>query len=488
MPDIDHSHPIPLYYQLKTLLKGQIESGELRPGDKLPTESELCERYQVSRTPVRQALLELANEGLLIRKAGRGTFISPARADNVVLQVTVPDTRWQWPLEEAARLLNRKHPEVALELEFSAAPFYNLHDHLSMAVAQGQAPDISVLDSVRVAEFAHRRYIYPLEELDPDWVVDVKRSIYPSLLAINSYQDKMYAVPTSADSTVVWYRRDWLISESASPPETWGDLLSIGRHFRSPEVRARYGLGSYPLTFVGGQAGGETATYQLLPFIWAAGGDLIRQGEVTIDSRATYSALTFLKDLVYAEKTVSPEVVHSPWDGALNAFAKGEVVMAFGGTYESLLMREAANWDMTTFLDRVGFVPLPAGPGGVPATLVGGMTYGIYRQSRHPRKALALLQQMLVPEILKPFSLQTGQNSAHKAVAEVISTAEDGFLGRTAFLFDRARSRPSLPTYEQVSLQFRKMIEACLTDEISVEGALSRAAERISGITGFPIA
>jgi ABC-type glycerol-3-phosphate transport system substrate-binding protein len=247
-------------------------------------------------------------------------------------------------------------------------------------------------------------------------------------------------------------------------------------------------LGEYPLTFVGGHAGGETATYQLLPFIWAAGGALIRQEKVTIANEATYSALTFLKDLVLSEKMASPEVVHNPWDGALHAFAEGEVVMAFGGTYENFLIREAANWDMRSFLDRVGFVPLPAGPGGVPATLVGGMTHGIYRQSRHPRIALSLLRKMLVPEILKSFSLQTGQNSSHKAVAEVIGTDEDGFLGRTAFLFDRARSRPSLPTYEQVSLQFREMIEACLTDQISVRKAINRAAERISGITGLPIA
>ncbi|MEA1978275.1 MAG: extracellular solute-binding protein [Chloroflexota bacterium] len=488
MTDIDHSHPIPLYYQLKILIKEQIESGKLRPGDKIPTETELCERYKLSRTPVRQALIALVNEGLLIRKAGRGTFVSPIRVEKVILQVIVPDTRWQWPLEEAARLLNRDHPEVMLELEFSVTPLYDLHDHLSMVVAQGQAPDISVIDSVWVAEFAHRRYLYPIDELDSDWVVDLGKSIYPSLLEINSHQGILYAVPTTADATVLWFRRDWLSSEGSSPPRTWADLLSIGRKFQSPEARARYGIGSYPLAFVGGHAGGETTTYQLLPFIWAAGGDLIFQEKVTIDSEATRAALTFLKDLVHSEKLTSPDAVDQPWDGALHAFAKGEVVMAFGGTYENYLIRHAANWDMVNFMDRVGFVPLPAGPGGVPTALTGGMTYGIYRQSRHPMIALAVLQQMLTPEILKPFSLRTGQISANKAVTEVIGTDEDGFLGRTAFLFDSARSRPSLPTYEQVSLQFRLMIETCLTDQISVEGALHRAAERISGITGLPIA
>jgi ABC-type glycerol-3-phosphate transport system substrate-binding protein len=357
-----------------------------------------------------------------------------------------------------------------------------------LAVAQGQAPDISVLDSVWVAEFAHRRYLCPIDELDSEWMVDIGKSIYPPLQAINSYEGKLYAVPTSADATVLWFRRDWLSSEGSSPPKTWADLLSIGKHFQSRKVRERYGLGPYPLVFVGGHAGGETTTYQLLPFIWAAGGDLIIQNKVTIDSEATRSALTFLNDLVHSEKLASPDVVYQPWDGAMHAFAGGEVAMAFGGTYENYLIRSAADWDMATFMERVGFMPMPSGPGSVPTTLIGGMTYGIYRQSRHPKIALAVLQKMLTPEILKPFSLRTGQISAHKAVTEIISTDEDGFLGRTAFLFDRARSRPSLPTYEQVSLQFREMIEACLTGQISVEQALYRAAERISGITGLPLA
>jgi maltose-binding protein MalE len=116
------------------------------------------------------------------------------------------------------------------------------------------------------------------------------------------------------------------------------------------------------------------------------------------------------------------------------------------------------------------------------------MTFGIYRQSHHPMEALALLQQMITLEILKPFSLRTGHNSAHVAVAESIRPDENSFLELTASLFTKARSRPSLPSYNQVSVQFQEMIEACLTGQLSVEEAIRRAAERISGITGLPIA
>ena len=488
MDDIDRSLPIPVYYQLKMLLLKEIEQGKLKPGDKVPTEEELCETYEISRTPVRQALLELVNEGMLTRRAGMGTFISKKGESKVVLHVAVSDKRWQWPLEEAVRLLNKEGNYQKLELKFTYVPLDELHNRLSTYVAHGHAPDISILDSVWVAEFAHREYLIPLSELDREWVDEIKADLYPSLLSANSYQGELYAVPTNADTTIIWYRKDLLSKEGLTPPKTWEDIQHIGRHFSAPEVRERHQLGACPLTFVGGQAGGETTTYQLLPFLWSMGGDIFLDGKVTVNSAANRRALGFLKDLIFAEKLVAPEVVKLPWNGALNAFAEGKVVLSLGGSYENYLIRSVTKWDMNDFLDRVGFVTYPLSPDGFPASLVGGMTYGIYSQSRYPNQAVTLLKRVFTPEILKPFCLQTGHNFSHKSVAEEIDPDDDGFLGRTAFLLEKARSRPSLPTYNQVSIEFQRMIEICLTGQSPIDEAVARAAERISAITGLPMA
>jgi GntR family transcriptional regulator len=63
--DIDRSSPVPIYHQLKSLILEQIESGLWRSGDRIPTEQELCRLHDISRAPVRQALSELAREGVL---------------------------------------------------------------------------------------------------------------------------------------------------------------------------------------------------------------------------------------------------------------------------------------------------------------------------------------------------------------------------------------------------------------------------------------
>ncbi len=62
---LDKSHPLPIYYQLKELLREKIVAGEWQPGEMIPSERELSERYGISRMTARQALKELTTEGLL---------------------------------------------------------------------------------------------------------------------------------------------------------------------------------------------------------------------------------------------------------------------------------------------------------------------------------------------------------------------------------------------------------------------------------------
>jgi GntR family transcriptional regulator len=79
MPTLERSNPVPLYYQLKEVLKQQIRAGHLAPHTAIPSEPELVTQYHVSRATVRQALTELVHEGLLYRQHGRGTFVCEPR-------------------------------------------------------------------------------------------------------------------------------------------------------------------------------------------------------------------------------------------------------------------------------------------------------------------------------------------------------------------------------------------------------------------------
>jgi DNA-binding LacI/PurR family transcriptional regulator len=73
---IDRAASTPLYLQLKSILQRQIESGELVPGDMLPSLRQLCRQYDVSSITIRRALQELVSEGRLHSQQGIGTFVT----------------------------------------------------------------------------------------------------------------------------------------------------------------------------------------------------------------------------------------------------------------------------------------------------------------------------------------------------------------------------------------------------------------------------
>jgi GntR family transcriptional regulator len=85
-PGIDHASRIPFYVQLKELLLEHIEDGTWQPGDQLPSEAELCERFGVSRTVVRQALTELVHDGSVVREQGRGSFVAQPKINEGLVQ------------------------------------------------------------------------------------------------------------------------------------------------------------------------------------------------------------------------------------------------------------------------------------------------------------------------------------------------------------------------------------------------------------------
>jgi GntR family transcriptional regulator len=83
---IDKKSPVPLYFQIERFYEHKILSGELKPGDQFPTESELCDRFSVSRSVVRQAIKGLEDDDLVWRTPGKGTFISPIKRSRHTLR------------------------------------------------------------------------------------------------------------------------------------------------------------------------------------------------------------------------------------------------------------------------------------------------------------------------------------------------------------------------------------------------------------------
>ena len=131
----------PLYRQIKSLILQSLEGGEWRPGEVIPSETELAGRFGVSQGTVRKAVDELAAENLLLRRQGKGTYVAShndpraffrflrleALKGDIGPSISVPLECWRAKAGlEAARVLGIKLAEpiviVRRLLQFSGKP------------------------------------------------------------------------------------------------------------------------------------------------------------------------------------------------------------------------------------------------------------------------------------------------------------------------------------------------------------------------------
>ena len=81
-------YSLPRYAQIKTYIRNQVESGQWKVGERIPSENQLSLDFEVSRMTARRAVQELADENLLLRAPGLGTFVAEPQIAAAVLEIT----------------------------------------------------------------------------------------------------------------------------------------------------------------------------------------------------------------------------------------------------------------------------------------------------------------------------------------------------------------------------------------------------------------
>lgn len=105
---IDKQSHEPAYLQLASFLRQNVATGALRPGDQLPSESQLCDRYGVSPMTVRRAINLLADQGVVVAEQGRGTFVKPVAMGAASFQLAELQTLLSDPERTNVRLLETR--------------------------------------------------------------------------------------------------------------------------------------------------------------------------------------------------------------------------------------------------------------------------------------------------------------------------------------------------------------------------------------------
>ncbi len=164
----------PRYLQIKNEILEKIQTGALRPDDRIPSEHKLAEQYSVSRLTVQRAIRELVSEGLLRRAQGSGTFVT-----NLTHRFSLVEVRDV--VDEITRLGGTPSTEVLLQRRVVPEPEI---DELLELDADTEVFHVTLLQSMDGQPVAHEERfaivdVYP-DFLDQDFT---KRSVFNYLAA-----------------------------------------------------------------------------------------------------------------------------------------------------------------------------------------------------------------------------------------------------------------------------------------------------------------
>ena len=151
---------IPLYYQLETILRKRISSGELARGDLLPSEGALAKEYNMSRITVRQALSSLESDGLIVRKRGKGTFVSKKHT-------YLESPKFTGFIEDLISMGIRTTSKI-LDISMVEGP-QNIQEHLELEVGT----QLFRIEKIRLVEGSPFSYV--LNYLPPDIGQKIKK-------------------------------------------------------------------------------------------------------------------------------------------------------------------------------------------------------------------------------------------------------------------------------------------------------------------------
>jgi len=231
------SGPVPLHHQVYVDLRSSLDAGEWRPGERLPTERDLADRYGCSLITVRRALSELAREHRLERTRGRGTFatVPPIELD-LGGSMSFTEEMQQRGLDPETRLVSAARRRAG----------EGVAEALSLSIG---APTL----------FVERLRISAGEPLLLE-AVHLPADRFPGLLAADLEHTSLYELLTSRYGTRVVRAREWL--EPVIPPRRVARLL--GQDPRRPALLVEsiaYGERDLPIEYGRSYIRGDRTRY-----------------------------------------------------------------------------------------------------------------------------------------------------------------------------------------------------------------------------------
>ena len=346
----------------------------------------------------------------------------------------------------------KANPDATVNV--TAVPWEAAHDKLANAITSGKTPDVSLIGTTWMGEFAEAGGLDPT----PEGLVD-EADFYEGAWGSTVVGDTSYGVPWFVETRVLYYRTD--LAEKAGwdeAPQTWDELKQFATDLQD-KAGAEYGISLQP---------GQTGSWQtVLPFAWSNGAEVTNDAgtEYTIDSPETTEALEYYKSFFEEglSETRTQEV------GELeNGFADGKYASFISGPWYAGLVEDAG-----LSPDKYTVAPLPGKDSAPGTSFVGGGDLAVFEESDNRESAWKLVKWLSEPEVQQKWYETMGDLPAVQSAWDSGTLAEDPKLQVFGDQLDDALAPPAVPTWEQVAAVVDSEVEKAVKGASPVEDTVN---------------
>ncbi len=384
----------------------------------------------------------------------------PAKAQATTLRVYLGGANRMDLMRKLFDSYEQKTPGVKVVIEPGGATSELQRRYLSTVLsAQDSSLDVMQIDIVNPAQFLKARWIEPLEGplgSDPATLI---QPFLPTYGRANVVGGRLATLPAYVDAQFLYYRKDLLQKHGVAEPRTWDDLAVAARRVtdaeRQPQLKG--------LSIQGAAIDGTVCTF-LTPY-WSQGKELVdAKGRLSLDRPAAEQGMAMWLKLM-DQGVIRKNTAEVKTQDTTNDFRAGLAVFAVSwglawGRYQE---------PDSPVKDKVGIMPLPAMPGGKPATCAGGWMWATSAFSKNKKAAAELVRWLASPQVAKILAVQ---GALMPAYAELFRDPEllkaQPWMAAALPVLESARSRPVTPRYGEFSDAVRTSTSAMLGRSQSV--------------------
>jgi trehalose/maltose transport system substrate-binding protein len=278
---------------------------------------------------------------------------------------------------------------------------------------------------------------------------------FQTLIANNTVDGQLVAVPWFVDAGMLYYRKDLLEKYELKVPETWAELEQAAKTV----MQGEQGIQGYVFQ---GKAY-EGLVCNALEWITSNGGGMLLDngGQATFNNPQATAAIDRAKTWI---GTITPQgVLGYDEEQARGAFQSGKAVFMRNWPYAWALV----NAGDSPIKDKVGVAPLPKGDGdkAVHTGTLGGQGLAVSKYSAHPKEAVDLVLYLAGAEEEKRRAVKGAFNPSLKNVYNESELKDDAFFSTFRKIIESIATRPSTvagKSYNQFSSQFVRAVHATL--------------------------